>query len=205
MDNEILLAIQDLYRRLNNTLRPGVISEVDHDKARVRVRLGEKLSTTWLSYFAKRAGNTIDWDPPEVGEQCLVLAPGGELSGGFALTGLYSKANPAPANVGTKTLRRYADGLECAYDHKSHTLEISRPKELIVRVKGTRIDFQTDKAAIKNAAGDEVIALVSKGFRSVAGSQTVTMMGGQPLLPAAKDLPEIAAKLESFGGLDATP
>ncbi len=82
--------MSELSRRVANMILPGVIQEIDHQTALVRVESGE-ISTNWLPYFQRRAWNTIDWDPPEVGEPCLVLSPGGELAAGFVLTGLYSR------------------------------------------------------------------------------------------------------------------
>ena len=197
----------DLVRRLSNILRPGVISEVDYDRARVRVLFSSdkefSFISAWLPFFARRAGNTIDWNPPEPGEQCLVLAPGGELAGGFVLTGIYSNAHPAPLKSPKICLQKYADGLECSYDQASHSLTISRTEELKVIMKASSIEFNTEKAAIKNKAGDEVLNLLSVGFKTVAQSKTATMMGAQPLMPAATDLSKIALKLDSFGGINA--
>ncbi|WP_141735892.1 phage baseplate assembly protein V [Oligoflexus tunisiensis] len=191
------IAVADIMRRLENLLRPGTIAEVDHAKAKVKVRLSSEHTTGWLSYFARRAGNTISWDPPEIGEQVLVLSPGGELASGFALTGIYSGSRPAPSKSGDLHLARYSDGLECSYDTKSNTLVIQREKDLNIRVKATRIDFDTKKASIRNEKG-ELIALVSQGLKSVAQSQTATMMGPQKLLPAATELIPITQNLDSF-------
>jgi phage baseplate assembly protein V len=198
MDNE--LAVQDLSRRMENLLRPGKILAVDHDRARARASLGENLFTTWLPYFARRAGNTIDWDPPEVGEQCLVLAPGGELSGGFVLTGLYSSAHPAPAKEKNLTLRKYPDGLELSYDHASHALTIARPDDLSVIVKGSRMEFWTDKFEIFSRAKVGLMKTISDALKSISKSRTSTMMGPQPLLPSATELPELIEKIDFFGG-----
>ena len=192
------MILQDLIRRVSNLLREGVVSEVDYDKARVKVRMG-RLNTRWLPFFARRAGNTIDWDPPEVGEQCLVLSPGGELGGGFVLTGIYSNAHPAPSKSQNIRLQKYADGLECQYDQESHTLTISRPDELNVKVKATKLDFQTNKVSIKNEQC-ELLGLISGAIDSIAKSKTATMMGPRELLPAAMELPLIKQKLDSFGG-----
>jgi len=185
---------------MENLLRPGVISGVDHAKAKVKVRLGPEHTSGWLSYFARRAGNTITWDPPEVGEQVLVLSPGGELATGFVLTGIYSGSRPAPSNSGDQTIRRFSDGLECSYDSKTNTLAVQREEGLTVKIKATNIEFETKKASIKNDKG-ELITMVSSGFKSIMQSKTATMMGSQPLLPAATDLPTITANLDSFSAI----
>jgi phage baseplate assembly protein V len=191
------IAVADILRRLENLLRPGTIAEVDHAKAKVKVRLSSEHTTGWLSYFARRAGNTITWDPPEPGEQVLVLSPGGELATGFVLTGIYSGSRPAPSKSAALHLVRYSDGLECSYDTGTNTLSIQREKDLKVKVKAARIDFETNKATIRNDKG-ELISLVSSGFKSIKDSQTATMMGPQKLLPAATELATITQQLDSF-------
>lgn len=191
------IAVGDIMRRLENLLRPGTIAEVDHDKAKVKVRLSSEHTTGWLSYFARRAGNTITWDPPEPGEQVLVLSPGGELATGFVLAGIYSGSKPAPSKSADLHLVKYSDGLECSYDTGTNTLVIKRDKDLNVKVKAERIDFDTKKASIRNQKG-ELITLISSGFKSVKDSQTATMMGPQKLLPAATDLITITQNLDSF-------
>ncbi len=198
MDNEG--AVQDLMRRMNNLLRPGVISAVNHDAARVRVKLGENLVTAWLPYFARRAGNTIDWDPPEEGEQCLVLSPGGELGGGFVLPGLYSNAHAPPSKRGDLRIRRFADGLELSYDGASHSLTITRPDELSVVVKGSRMEFSAEKFEVIGRDGVGLIKTISDALKSIAESKTSTMMGPQPLLPAGAELPALTETIDSFGG-----
>ncbi len=198
MDNEG--AVQDLMRRMNNLLRPGVISAVNHDAAKVRVKLGEKLFTAWLPYFARRAGNTIDWDPPEEGEQCMVLAPGGELGGGFVLTGLYSNAHPPPSKRGDLRIRKFSDGLELSYDEASHSLTITRPDELSVIVKGSRMEFSAEKFEVFGRDGAGLMKTISDALKSIAESKTSTMMGPQPLLPAATELPTLIQTIDFFGG-----
>jgi phage baseplate assembly protein V len=198
MDNE--LAVQDLSRRMDNLLRPGKILAVDYERGRATVRLAENLVTTWLPYFARRAGNTIDWDPPEPGEQCLVLAPGGELAGGFILTGLYSSTHPAPAKTPNLTLRKYPDGLELSYDHSAHTLTIAREEDLSVIVKGSRMEFRAEKFEVFSKAKIGLMKTISEALKSISKSRTSTMMGPQPFLPSATELPGLIEKIDFFGG-----
>ncbi|HYX35776.1 MAG TPA: phage baseplate assembly protein V [Oligoflexus sp.] len=204
----IEIAVKDLQRRMENILRPGKVIAVDADKALVKVRFNEgdpskdlsPLDSAWLSVLQERAAGSIDWDMPAVGEQLLVLSPGGELGGGYAGHAIYCSAHPAPSKNPKVKLRRYEDGLEFSYDSDSHTMTVSRPEEMNLVVKGSRIEFQTEKAAIRNKAGDEVLKLFSDALMVVEKSQTATMMGPQPLQPAAAEIPGIRARLDSFGG-----
>jgi phage baseplate assembly protein V len=116
----------DLARRLDNLLIPGVIAEVDHSRALCRVQSG-RLLTAWLPWFPLRAGVVSHWSPPTIGEQCLVLSPGGEPAAGFVLLGLYSHANPPPADSSSLHRLAIADGALIEYDHAAHALRAQLP------------------------------------------------------------------------------
>jgi phage baseplate assembly protein V len=84
----------ELSRQLANVLRVGTVAEVRaKPTAACRVKSGELL-TQWLPWISTRAGGkrARTWWPPRVGEQCVVLSPGGEMTQGLVLLGLYSDA-----------------------------------------------------------------------------------------------------------------
>jgi phage baseplate assembly protein V len=91
---------QEATRRLENLARLGTVVAVRHSApARCRVKLGDN-TTDWLPWLAARAAGSqgAHWWPPVVGEQCLVIAPGGDLAQGVALPGAYSDHMPAPSD-----------------------------------------------------------------------------------------------------------
>jgi len=118
--------ITDLLRRLENLIRLGTIAAVDHQAARCTVSTGG-LRVPNLPWLALRAGSSSDWDPPTVGEQCILFSPSGEPALGVALVGLYSQQRPAPSNSATVRRRKYPDGAVIDYDHDSHTLSATLP------------------------------------------------------------------------------
>ncbi|PKG93646.1 phage baseplate assembly protein V [Pseudomonas sp. Choline-3u-10] len=118
--------IADLTRRLDNLIRLGTIAAVDHQAARCTVTSGG-LTVPNLPWLALRAGDSLDWDPPTVGEQCVLFSPSGEPAQGIALVGLYSQQRPAPANSANVRRRKYPDGAVIDYDHASHTLTATLP------------------------------------------------------------------------------
>lgn len=119
-------SLSDLIRRIESVLRAGTISAVDLANARCRVSSGG-LTTDFLPWFVQRAGNVRTWSPPAVGEQCLVLSPGGDTAAGFVLVGLYSTANPAPEATGDAESTTYPDGAVIRYDHAAHALTATLP------------------------------------------------------------------------------
>lgn len=142
--------IADLIRRIENIVRPGEIAEVRHQPLRVRVATGG-LTTTWLRVFVQRAGEDRTWDPPSVGEECVVFCPSGIPEQGFVLVGLNGDEFPAPDDSPDRHRRAYRDGAVIEYDTASHALRATLPEggtfELIatggsrivgpVRIEGT--------------------------------------------------------------------
>lgn len=84
-------------RRMENIVRKGTVAQVRlSTPARVRVQTGENL-TDWLPWMGVRAGGVAGgrtWNPPVAGEQCAVLAPGGDMAQAVVLLGMYSDAMP---------------------------------------------------------------------------------------------------------------
>lgn len=159
--------LTDLTRRLENLIRAGTIAELDPEPPRCRVKSGGLL-TDWLPFFALRAGEDSEWDPPSVGEQCLVLSPSGNPAQGFVIFGLYSDHFPAPDNVPTRRRRKYRDGAVIDYDTATHTLTATLPqggKANLIATGGVHI------------TGDVLIeGLVTVTTDVVAGPQKISLI-----------------------------
>jgi phage baseplate assembly protein V len=119
--------LADLARRLENLLRLGTIAEVDHAGARCVVATG-KLKTAPLPWIAARAGDARTWWAPSVGEQVLLLCPGGDPANGVVLPALYSTAQPRPDGSDTAHVAVYPDGARIAYDPAAHQLDAILPE-----------------------------------------------------------------------------
>ncbi|MCC7681065.1 phage baseplate assembly protein V [Janthinobacterium sp. FW305-128] len=117
--------LSDLLRLLQNLIRLGTIAEVKGAKA--RVRLGPTLTTEWLSWATRRAGNTRTWSVPTLGEQVIVFSPGGDLTRGIIVPAVYSQAFDAPESSPTIHTTHYPDGAVVQYDHAAHTLTATLP------------------------------------------------------------------------------
>ncbi|OBX05940.1 baseplate assembly protein [Gallibacterium genomosp. 3] len=112
--------IADIIRRLESLIKIGVIHAVDYQQARARVQSGQIISD-WLPFLTLRAGTTVTWSPPTVGEQCLLLAPSGELNTGVVITGIYLK-NQSPSNSSDEHVIQFADGATIIYNQQTHAL-----------------------------------------------------------------------------------
>lgn len=110
-----------------NLIRYGTVRSVDVSCARMTVAVGD-LTTKPIPWIASRAGATRTWSPPSLGEQVLVLAPGGNLGAAVALTGIFYDGHPKPAD-GTvdNTVIAFGDGAVLLYDHAAHLLKATLP------------------------------------------------------------------------------
>lgn len=120
------MSTTDLLRLLLNLVRKGTVLAVDHDAELCRVECGD-LQTNWIHWLSRAAGETRDWNPPTVGEQVLVLCPGGEMADGVVLRGISSDDNPAPSHKPSTHTRTYPDGARIEYDHETHALVATLP------------------------------------------------------------------------------
>ena len=163
----------DLLRRLENLLRPGTVQAVDHTAARVRIASGDLL-TDWLPWVERRAGTSSTWSPPTVGEQCLLLCPGGEMAAGLVLVGLYSDSHPAPVDDPDLHRTVYADGAVIEYDQAAHTLRATLPAGATVNITAPGgITLDTPTVTVTGdvvASGISLVNHIHGGVR--AGGET---------------------------------
>lgn len=102
---------QELNRRLENLARVGTVLAVRHQHPpRCRIKLGDN-TTDWLPWIAGRAAGKDGsaWWPPIEGEQCLVIAPGGDLAQGVVLLGIPSDNMRAPADAAGVEFQRWSE------------------------------------------------------------------------------------------------
>lgn len=122
----------ELSRRLENIIRIGTILDVDHAAARVRVKSGQ-LETQWRPWVELRAGQTTTWNPPTIGEQCILFSPSGEPAGGIVLVGIDSDAIPPPSHSPDDHVTKYPDGTILRYDHEAGIHEAIYPDGAEIR------------------------------------------------------------------------
>ncbi|MEX1197799.1 MAG: phage baseplate assembly protein V [Pseudohongiellaceae bacterium] len=138
-----MINFSETLRLIHNLIRVGTIDQVDVEKARCRVRIGD-LITGWVPWISPRAGATRDWDPPTIGEQVVLLSPGGELTTGVALPGIYTKHHPAPSQNQAMYVRVFPDGARIEYDHEASHLVASLPGSAqITAANGLTVDADT--------------------------------------------------------------
>ncbi|UQA22112.1 phage baseplate assembly protein V [Stenotrophomonas sp. NY11291] len=149
-----------LPQQINNLLRDGVVTEVDHARHMCRVQTGEA-HTDFLPWFSAAAGELRTWAPPSSGEQVALLCCDGDLANAIVLRGLYCEQYPAPSASPSLTLIQFKDGAVVSYDHDAHSLAAVLP------AGGT--------VAITADGGTTITGPVTiKGATSIEGKVTIT-------------------------------
>ncbi|MGM0912773.1 MAG: phage baseplate assembly protein V [Pseudomonadota bacterium] len=151
MSQRPLHSAAELLRLIHNLVRLGTVAEVDHTCARVRVATGE-ITTAWLPWLEERAGTTRTWNPPTVGEQVVVFAPGGDLATAVVLAGLYRNQHPAPSDNADKWHAVMPDGAVIEYDHAASHLQATLAGSATLEAQGD-VTVTTPAALTATAGG----------------------------------------------------
>ncbi|WP_265044155.1 phage baseplate assembly protein V [Wolbachia endosymbiont (group A) of Epagoge grotiana] len=141
-------AISELNRKVANIIRIGVIKEIDYEKAKVRVKIGELL-TDFLPWITSRAGEERSWLPPSINEQVVILSPLGELSLGVVLSGIYQQKYAAPENKKEINSVKFQDGTKFTYDKGKHHLEIEVVDKITLKAGESSIEMTKDSIKLK--------------------------------------------------------
>lgn len=116
--------LNDLDRRLANMIRIGAIKQVDLTNAVAKVEIGD-IVTEWIPWSGRRAGKNRDWHAPDVGEQVVVFAPGGDFSQGVIGPSIFQDDFPANGNEATIERTTFNDGSVVEYDRDQHKLNLT--------------------------------------------------------------------------------
>lgn len=167
---------QEVARRVENLARLGTVLEVRHKKpARCRVKLGDN-TTDWLPWIAGRAAGKDGsaWWPPIAGEQCLVIAPGGDMAQGVVLLGVYSDTMDAPADAVGVHATRWSEREHAEYRDGRYTVRTEEAIELQV---GDQCSIAMAPSSITLRVGGAVLYIGPHGISSnvdiVAGGISV--------------------------------
>lgn len=148
--------VTEVERRLANTSLIGRVSQVDHEKARYRVKSGNT-ETDWIPFVQRRAGGTKTYESLDVGEQVMVLAPSGDLAQGVII-GALSTDETQPADKGNIHRTVYPDGTVVDYDDeaKSYLVTVAEGGAINMSVAGGGVNITCENAVV-NASAEATI------------------------------------------------
>lgn len=118
---ELAIRVASLERRVNGGMLSGVVHQVDASLGLVRLNLGDATGDLYLSPwvpYAQIGGQIRLHNPPSVGQQMMLMAPGGEIRQALALPLGFSDENPSPSDeddaavltFGSLSIRLTGDG-----------------------------------------------------------------------------------------------
>ncbi len=165
-----------LSRLVENLIRIGTILEVDHAAKRCRVKSGE-LETQWLAWVNTRAGNTRDWDPPTIGEQCLILSPSGEVAAGIVIMGIYCNTYDAPSTNPDEHVRAYPDGARISYNHVTGALNAVGIQTALVEA-ADHIIFDCPQVTFTGKVNVQNLLTYENGMVGIEGSNAAAIITG---------------------------
>jgi phage baseplate assembly protein V len=177
----------DHARRLSNVARYGVVHETDYSGQTagfpaIRVSLQDgAILTDWLPWFSPRAGKDRVWDPPEVGEVVMLLAPSGELTNGVAIPGLFSDGN-ANGNRAGLHRRTYDDGTVVEYDRQAHTFTVDASasnSEVVFKAKRIRLRTAEISVDAEASGGDMPEATIKVKRLLVEAEEVISLSAPQ--------------------------
>lgn len=164
----MLYIVSELERRLSAMIQAGTVEQVDHEKARCRIRVGDWVSAP-LPWLTLASGAVRHWRPPSVGEQALLVSPSGEVSAGFVLPGFYSaqhgQSHEQRAHVAAW---RMPDGCQIEYDWQRGALSVDGPKIIDVKSSG-KVTLQCAELLVDSPRTTIKGALSVQGDLSVDG------------------------------------
>ncbi len=154
--------IHDLYRRIENLIRLGTISEIDESHQKVRVKTGG-LVTDWLPVPATVTHNATYWQPVRLGTQVVLGGISGDPSQSVIIGLLHSDTVPAISDNPALDIVQFNDGTRIEYNSQSAELRIECTGDITV-----------------NADGDAKV--IAQGKAELSAQQSATVSGSSVIL-----------------------
>lgn len=167
--------LTELERKLENLARLGAVCAVDAGAARCRVQSGS-LQTAWLPWLTRRAGSDSDWWAPSIGEQVLVLSPGGDPAQGLVLPAVYSTEHPAPESDPGVRRVTFEDGSTIAYNNAAHVLHADLVGDAVLVAVGD-VTATADGDIAATAGGNVTVTAGGNASVSADGDMSATAEG----------------------------
>lgn len=134
----------------------GRVTMVDRAAGRCVVAAGD-INSQAIPWLERRAGTTRSWSPPSVGEQGVLVCPGGDPAGAFFIAGAFSDAHPPIADE-TREALELPGGTTIHYDPADGlTITLGAGKVAIVAPDGVSIQGDVTIEG-KLTASDDVVA-----------------------------------------------
>jgi len=180
--------ITDLERRVSNQIVIGKISQIDHKKARYRVKFGD-IETDWLADTQPRSGRT------DIGEQVVITCPSGDLSQGIIIASVHTDATQA-GDKGAHHRIIYPDGTSITYDDEANAYSLAVKQ-------GGSFTLEIGGGVSLHAKGGKLTIIAPEGVEVQSG-ENITLQSSGLLTHNAKNIGSTHKHLDVVAGPDLT-
>lgn len=195
----------DLERLIQNLIQFGTITEtkIEAGKMLAKVKVDDDRTTDFFPVLSKNNSFTKKASPIRVGEQVVVLSPGGVGNVGVILGSIYNTSNKEPEGLGDKReVVTYEDGTTIFYDSESKTLDINAVG--LINIVCKEVKVKADMVYIESTSthkGDVTIdgKLIVKDL--ISGQNGITITGGATTGGAVFDCNISAKNITSSGSI----
>lgn len=141
--------MQSNLQELGATMCIGTVSDIDLQKARVRVRFPmlDQVRSAWLPILMTKTKDDKYYAMPDLGEHvvCLMDSQGED---GVMLGAIYSDADTPPVNSLNKRHILFKDGTRLEYDRAEHKLLVDCVGEITVKA-ATKITIESPNVIVQ--------------------------------------------------------
>lgn len=193
----------DLERLIQNLIQFGTITEtkIKAGKMLAKVKVDDDRTTDFFPVLSKNNSFTKKASPIRVGEQVVVLSPGGVGNVGVILGSIYNTSNKEPEGLGDKReVITYEDGTTIFYDSESKTLDINAVGLINIVCKEAKV--KADSVYIESTSthkGDVTIDGKLIVTDLISGQNGITISGGGTTGGAVFDCNISAKNIASSG------
>lgn len=180
----LAMRVADLERRVASMMRVGTVAELDEGESLARVQVGELL-LGWLPWAQRRMGDAREYWAPVVGEQVLVMSPGGDTRLGVITMSLASDAFPLPASSAAVHRVEYADGSAVEFDGGDGTFSVVAKGDVAVQADG---DVTVDAGGSITAKATRDVTVDAGGKLAGSAGTTAEISAGASLKLSAPSI-----------------
>lgn len=178
----------DMFRRLRDIIKRGVVKEVKMSPPRVRVTFGGEHQSGWLQWFTLATSERVDWSAPKVGDPVTVISEGGDLRNGVVFPGLLVDGRAVPSNKPNEHVTAYCDGATSTYNTETHVLTWKGVQGGAVRIIAeSKVDI----------LGKDEVTVTSENVVNIHGGKLINADAEVINATAAKEINLAAPKINA--------
>jgi phage baseplate assembly protein V len=180
--------INDLQKRLSNTIKRGRVNSVDFNVVPplIKVEIEDGIVTDWVPFVT---GGTSDgsvsvWQPIALNTQVIMICEAGDFNNGVVIASLPDAGNPPPGNQPNLHITKYSDGTTVTYDTDAHFLSAAIAENGTAQLTCTTLTVDGAIHATGNITTDANMGAVDITGSGEVSDKTRSMSGDRGIYNA---------------------